>query len=97
MTQTYALGSKPEYFRKSMARLISGSIVQALKQFSSGLATKGGDTKRVGGEFLFEPSQEGGGKQVTWCHRMTTTRDHTGLKELAKVLDKDGSLLLQKA
>lgn len=97
MTQTWALGSKPEYFRKSMVWLISGSIMQGLKQLSSGLATKGGDTKRVGGEFLFELGQGGRGKEVSWCHRMTNTRDHTGIKELAQVLDKEGKILLQKA
>jgi hypothetical protein len=97
MTSTWAFGSKPEYFRKSMARTVVGSITQGLKHFSSGLATKGGDTRRVGGEFLFEPNLEGGEKRVSWCHRMTTTRDHTEVKELAKVLDKDGTALLQTA
>lgn len=97
MTETWALGSKPEYFRKSMVRLISGSIMQGLKHLSSGLATKGGDTKRVGGEFLFETSLGGRGKEVIWCHRMTNTRDHTGFKELAEMLDKEGKILLQKA
>lgn len=80
-----------------MARVISDSIVQGLKHLSSGLATKGGDTKRIGGEFLFEPSGNEGGKKITWCHRMTNTRDHTGINELAKVLDADGKILLQKA
>lgn len=94
MASTWALGAKPEYFQKSFAHVVLGSITQGLKHFSSGLATKGGDTKRVGGEFLFELSQEGG-KTISWCHRMTTTRDHTEVKELAKVLDKDGTVLLQ--
>lgn len=97
MTTTWAFGSKPEYFRQSMVRVVTGSIMQGLKHISSGLATKGGNTKRVGGEFLFEPSQEQGGKTISWCHRMTTTRDHTEAKELAKVLDKDGTILLQTA
>lgn len=97
MTTTWALGAKPEYFRKSMAQLVTGSIMQGIKHLGSGLATKGGDTKRVGGEFLFEPSHGASGKEVTWCHRMTTTRDHTGIKELAKLLDADGKILLQKA
>ncbi|KAF3388385.1 Thioredoxin-like protein AAED1 [Penicillium rolfsii] len=94
MASTWALGPKPEYVKKNMARVVSESIIQGLKQFSSGLATKGGDTKRVGGEFFFEPMPEGG-KMVSWCHRMKTTRDHTGVKELAKVLDKDGTVLFR--
>lgn len=94
MTKTWALGSKPEYFRKSMTRLISESIMQGLKHLSSGLATRGGDTKRIGGEFLFETGLGGGRKEVTWCHRMTNTRDHTGIKELAEMLDKEGGILL---
>jgi hypothetical protein len=97
MATTWAFGTKPEYFRQSMAWVVLGSITQGLKHLSSGLATKGGDTKRVGGEFLFEPSQDEGGKTISWCHRMTTTRDHTEVKELAKVLDKDGTVLLQTA
>ncbi|KAJ5168717.1 uncharacterized protein N7482_004311 [Penicillium canariense] len=97
MSMTYALGPRPEYFRKSMVRIVSESLVQGFKHFTSGLATKGGDSKRVGGEFLFEPSEDGEAKRIAWCHRMTTTRDHTGLKELAQVLDTDGKVLLQRS
>ncbi|CEO60622.1 hypothetical protein PMG11_05239 [Penicillium brasilianum] len=97
MTTTWDLGPKPEYIRRSMARVVAGSIMQGLKHLGSGLATKGGDTKRVGGEFLFEPSGEDGGKKITWCHRMTNTRDHAEINELVKVLDADGKILLQKA
>ncbi|KAJ5380747.1 uncharacterized protein N7496_003175 [Penicillium cataractarum] len=96
MAMSWAFGPKPEYLRRSMARVVSSSIMQSLKHLTSGLATKGGDSKRIGGEFLFEPSGEDAGKKITWCHRMTNTRDHTGIDELAKVLDADGKILLQK-
>jgi hypothetical protein len=55
MTRTLALGSRPEYMRKSMLSSIALSVVQGLKQLKSGAATKGGDVQQVGGEFLFEP------------------------------------------
>ena len=92
------MGTRPDYIRKGLVRTVAESIGQALKHIPSGLGTKGGDSRQVGGEFLFEPSDKGEGKQVTWCHRMKTTRDHTGVSELAKVLDPDGShLMLQKS
>ncbi|KAJ5601284.1 hypothetical protein N7510_010818 [Penicillium lagena] len=97
MVNTLSMGTRPDYIRKSLVRTVAESIGQALKHIPSGLGTKGGDSRQVGGEFLFEPSDEGEGKQVTWCYRMKTTRDHTGVSELVKVLDPDGSTLLQKA
>ncbi|CAL5872761.1 uncharacterized protein PFLUO_LOCUS7028 [Penicillium psychrofluorescens] len=97
MVNTLSLGTRPDYLRKSILRNVVDSIGQALKHIPSGLGTKGGDSRQVGGEFLFEPSDKGEGKQVTWCYRMKTTRDHTEISELAKVLDPEGSTLLQKA
>ncbi|KAJ5082433.1 hypothetical protein N7532_011476 [Penicillium argentinense] len=93
MTNTLALGSKPEYIRKSMLRIIGESIIQGLKQIPSGLATKGGDSRQVGGEFLYEITAAGLQKQVTWCHRMETTRDHTSIDKLVRVLDPGGQYL----
>lgn len=55
MTRTWDLGSRPAYMRKSMLHSTAASIFQGLKQISTGLATKSGDQKQVGGEFLFEP------------------------------------------
>lgn len=69
--------------------------MQALKKIPSGLATKGGDHRQIGGEFLFE--LKGEEKQITWCHRMKTTRDHTEISELARILDPDGHGQPQKA
>lgn len=45
---------------------------------------KGGDSWQVGGEFLFV--KKGENWEVEWCHRMKTTRDHTEMGELKKVL-----------
>jgi AhpC/TSA antioxidant enzyme len=55
MTRTLAMGSRPEYMRKSLLSTMVMSVVQGLKQIKSGGATKGGDVHQVGGEFLFEP------------------------------------------
>lgn len=91
------MGTRPDYVRKSVVRNIAESIGQVLKRIPSGLGTKGGDSRQVGGEFLFEPSNKGEKKQMTWCNRMKTTRGHTEVSELAKVLDPDGTTLLQRA
>ncbi|EGY19827.1 hypothetical protein VD0002_g5659 [Verticillium dahliae] len=55
MTRTWDLGSKPAYMKKSMLKSTGSSIIQGLKQVTTGLATKSGDFQQVGGEFLFEP------------------------------------------
>ena len=86
MVTSLAWGVRPKYMQKGMTRIIAESIVQSLKQIPRGLATKGGDSSQNGGEFLFEASEEGQEKQVTWCHRMENTRDHTEVPELARVL-----------
>ncbi|KAJ5585357.1 uncharacterized protein N7459_005157 [Penicillium hispanicum] len=86
MITSLAWGARPKYMRKSMSRSIAESIVKALKQIPSGLVTKGGESSQNGGEFLFEVSGDGQEKQVTWCHRMGNTRDHTEVSELARIL-----------
>ncbi|GKT49026.1 thioredoxin-like protein Clot [Colletotrichum spaethianum] len=55
MTRTLALGTRPAYMRKSMLKSAAESVFQGLKQVKAGLATKSGDHRQVGGEFLFEP------------------------------------------
>ncbi|PWY74269.1 hypothetical protein BO70DRAFT_341059 [Aspergillus heteromorphus CBS 117.55] len=92
MVSSLALGPRPAYIRKGMARIVAESVWQALKYVPSGLATKAGDSRQIGGEFLFEsdPSQ-GEGKDltsITWCHRMKTTRDHSEVSVLASLLQR---------
>ncbi|KAJ5266670.1 hypothetical protein N7478_009478 [Penicillium angulare] len=93
LVQNYGMGSKPEYFRKGMLGSVGSSIMQGLKHVSSGLVLKGGDSSQNGGEFLFETGSEGTGKSVTWCHRMTNTRDHSGIEEFKRVVDPEGQVL----
>ncbi|KAK1968779.1 hypothetical protein LY78DRAFT_679109 [Colletotrichum sublineola] len=59
MTRTLALGTRPAYMRKSMLKSAAESVLQGLKQVKAGLATKSGDHRQVGGEFLFEPVELG--------------------------------------
>ncbi|KAJ5744780.1 hypothetical protein N7533_009650 [Penicillium manginii] len=87
MVSNLAMGPQPGYIRKSMLRVIGESVVQSLKQIPSGLALKGGPSNQNGGEIIYESAGEGQPKQMTWCHRMTTTRDHIEVDELVKVLD----------
>ncbi|KAL2268748.1 hypothetical protein VTJ83DRAFT_3594 [Remersonia thermophila] len=63
MVRTLALGPRPAYARQSLLKVIGQSIAQGLKQIPAGLAHKGGDSKQVGGEFLFEPPP--GSKEAT--------------------------------
>ncbi|KAI0185166.1 AhpC/TSA antioxidant enzyme-domain-containing protein [Xylaria flabelliformis] len=56
MVRTLSMGPRPAYLQKrTVAHTVVSGIVQGLKQVKSGLATKSGDQKQVGGEFLFEP------------------------------------------
>ncbi|KAK2022998.1 hypothetical protein LX32DRAFT_645015 [Colletotrichum zoysiae] len=59
MTRTLALGTRPAYMRKSLLKSAAESVLQGLKQVKAGLATKSGDHRQVGGEFLFEPVELG--------------------------------------
>ncbi|SPN97701.1 uncharacterized protein DNG_01214 [Cephalotrichum gorgonifer] len=109
MVKTLTLGTRPSYIRRSMVSNVVASVFQGLKQVPAGMATRSGDHRQVGGEFLFEPvdlmspilevpaggegKEEGpdgeygpGVKKVVWCHRMRTTRDHTEIPKLRKVL-----------
>ncbi|KAI1650192.1 AhpC/TSA antioxidant enzyme-domain-containing protein [Daldinia loculata] len=57
MVRTLAMGSRPAYMQgKTLAHTVVSGVVQGLKQVKSGLVTKMGDQKQVGGEFLFEPA-----------------------------------------
>lgn len=87
MVSNLAMGPQPEYIRKSMFRIIGESLLQGFKQIPSGLVLKGGPSSQNGGEIIYESVGEGQPKQMTWCHRMTTTRDHIEVNELMKVLD----------
>jgi len=55
MMRTLALGTRPAYTKQHLLKSSLASVVQGLKQIKSGLATKGGDARQIGGEFLFEP------------------------------------------
>ena len=82
MPRSLDLGPKsPEYMQKTLLSVMVGSFFQGLK--SGRGATKGGDYRQVGGEFLFEEGK------VTWGHRMRNTRDHTEIPMLRNVLGLD--------
>ncbi|AEO63516.1 uncharacterized protein THITE_14178, partial [Thermothielavioides terrestris NRRL 8126] len=65
MVRTLALGERPAYMRTHLLASSLRSVAQGLRQIPAGLALKGGDSKQVGGEFLFEPVVDGGGAAVT--------------------------------
>ncbi|KAK3326384.1 AhpC/TSA antioxidant enzyme-domain-containing protein [Apodospora peruviana] len=55
MIRTLAMGPRPAYTTKNILKSSIESVFQGLKQIKSGLATKAGDARQIGGEFLFEP------------------------------------------
>ncbi|KAK4121390.1 hypothetical protein N657DRAFT_648214 [Parathielavia appendiculata] len=68
MVRTLALGARPAYMKQNLLASSVQSIVQGLKNVPKGLALKGGDSRQVGGEFLFEPvalEVAGGGAVVS--------------------------------
>ncbi|KAI9802684.1 MAG: hypothetical protein M1825_002706 [Sarcosagium campestre] len=88
MGRTLALGPKPDYQRKSV---LANGLASAWQMLRSGKAGfKGGDYNQVGGELLFDKGE------VTWCHRMRNTRDHTEVRELRRILGLGNSEASQK-
>ncbi|KAL5119641.1 hypothetical protein ACEQ8H_002487 [Pleosporales sp. CAS-2024a] len=83
MTRTYQLGTKPSYMQTNLLINSVQSIFQGLSAGKN--ATKGGDMKQVGGEFLFENGE------CTWVHRMRNTRGHSEIGELRTLLGLDGT------
>ncbi|KAL8708647.1 MAG: hypothetical protein Q9220_006472 [cf. Caloplaca sp. 1 TL-2023] len=84
MTRTLALGPRsPQYMQYSLPSAMVRAVYQGLKAGRGAL--KGGDYWQVGGEFVLEDGQ------VTWCHRMTNTRDHAEIPTLRKQLSLDGA------
>lgn len=81
MIRTKNLSKRPEYQQRSIFSISLESIYQGLS--SGRKAFKGGDFWQVGGEFLIENGE------VLWCHRMASTRDHTEIPELRRVLGLD--------
>ncbi|KAJ5628903.1 hypothetical protein N7490_011131 [Penicillium lividum] len=41
MVRNIAMGARPEYFRKSMVRVVAESVVNMVKHVGTGLVTKG--------------------------------------------------------
>ena len=89
MIRTKVLSKRPDYQQRSILSISLESIYQGLS--SGRKAFKGGDFWQVGGEFLIENGE------VLWCHRMASTRDHTEIPELRRVLGlEEGSTPFRK-
>ncbi len=97
MIRTLRLGDvRPDYMPHRSSLFVNAvrSIVQGIRSGKG--ATKGGDSKQVGGEFLFELGSGDADEdwKVLWCHRMKNTRDHTGMTDLRRVLGSSSADLL---
>ncbi|KAK5937039.1 hypothetical protein PMZ80_010788 [Knufia obscura] len=91
MQRTYSLGDRgPRYIRRSLTGNALRSIAQGIRRIPEGDAHSAGGWDVNGGEFLFEISREGytgmrktpGSWNLTWCHRMRNSRDHTEIEDL---------------
>ena len=81
MISTKSPGMKPEYQQRSLLSISIESVFQGLSRGRHAL--KGGDFWQVGGEFLIKDGE------TLWCHRMSSTRDHTEIPDLRKILGLD--------
>lgn len=91
LARTVSAGKKPDYIPYGYwagFRVFFATLAKAGKS-----ALKAGDVKQVGGEYylLNEFTDDvrfllGPGLKCTWGHRMSTTRDHTEIVELRKVV-----------
>jgi AhpC/TSA antioxidant enzyme len=99
MHRSLSLGRKdPDYIQHTLVAGMMKSFVQTVKRFPAGDALSGGDMRVNGGEFLFEvqgntavgtSSQGNAGLKdisVTWCHRMTNSRNHTEVEQIRTVI-----------
>ena len=90
LARTISLGKKPDYIPYGFWAGFSVFFAALSKAGSSAL--KAGDVKQVGGEYyLVDEFADvrfllGPGLKCAWGHRMTTTRDHTEIVELRKVV-----------
>ena len=82
MISTKSPGPRPNYQQRSLLSISLESIYQGLSRGKQAL--KGGDFWQVGGEFLLEDGD------TVWSHRMSSTRDHTEVPELRRVLGLEG-------
>jgi hypothetical protein len=95
MISTLEFGKAPQYNKNNIFLLVMRSLWQVVAWQGGRQATRSGDWKRVGGEFLFErkDGQDSGMGEwgVTFCHRMRHTRDHMEVDQMRRLLC-DGEL-----
>lgn len=83
MHRTLSMGTRrPQYIRRSLTGNALRSIWQGVRRIPEGDVLEAGSWDINGGEFLFEQMDEENGWEVSWCHRMTNSRDHTEVEDL---------------
>jgi hypothetical protein len=87
LASTKGPGEKPSWMKESLATVAISGALQGLASGRNML--KGGDFWQIGGEFLFVRKAEDW--QVTWGHRMKTTRDHADAETLKSALGMGGA------
>ena len=79
MPSSLSMGEqRPSYQTRGLLSMTTKSIIQGVSAGTGAL--KGGNFAQIGGEFLFEDGS------MTWCHRMTNTRNHTEADDLKRLL-----------
>ena len=88
MGKSTVMGHSSTYASDSVITAMGKGLSKAVGQLFDGLMFKGGDSKTIGGEFLYEmvPGGEKETFEITWCHRMKDTTDHSDIKELQQLL-----------
>lgn len=80
-----ARGESSTYVHDSLPTAVWKAFGLMMQHITNGLFYKGGRPSTIGGEFLFETTDDGE-RGMTWCHRMENTTDHTSVEGLKNLL-----------
>ncbi|KAK3377909.1 AhpC/TSA antioxidant enzyme-domain-containing protein [Podospora didyma] len=81
MMRTLSLGARPAYMNQGIIMSSLASVFQGVKQIRKGLATKAGDMRQIGGEFLFEPLDVHSPVTTPWAEVERTMGDFSAANE----------------
>lgn len=87
MHRTLSMGTRrPQYIRRSLTGNMLRSVWQGVKRIREGDVLEAGSWDVNGGEFLFEQVDDGSDWKISWCYKMTNSRDHTEAQDLLRAI-----------
>lgn len=86
MHRTLSMGTRrPQYIRRSLTGNMLRSVWQGVRRIPEGDVLGAGSWDVNGGEFLFEHAEQEDSWKISWCHKMTNSRDHTEVEDLVSI------------